>query len=350
MSTPTLLDYGTSGYHGLSYSRRSTLHSCARKFQIENALGLKERVDSVTFSYGHAVAAGVQDYFLHGDLQSAVFACVRHYTVAWDDIGTASEHKGKKSIWYAIHAVAEFVRQYRSALANGLATLRDYELAKAGDKAAIELQFRILLDNDFVYEGHIDLVVVHKRTGNYAILELKTTTFREPHDAQYAKSDQALSYSIVLDAVVGHQQASYKVFYLIYSSSAQQWILKEFNKEARLRLNWINNLIRDCEWISYLQTSAEQDGIPYPANGGSCYNFFRECEYFRTCEMEDSSLELLYGKIQGNAQSFDYTDKADFIFTIDEVISMQISRIESDTGALIDYTTEDNNDGTIIEV
>lgn len=345
------LDYGTSGYHGLSYSRRATLHSCPRKFQIENALGVKERVDSVTFSFGHAVAAGVQDYFQHHSLQSAVIACCKHYTAAWSDFGSASEQRGKKSVWYAINAVCVFVKSLESLLAGGITSLQNWELAYlANNKAAIELQFRILLDNQFVYEGHIDLVLVNKLTGEYAILELKTTTFRDPHDAQYGKSDQALSYSIVLDRAVGHTQASYRVFYLIYSSSAQTWYLKEFVKHAKMRLDWINNLVRDTDIISYYQASSESDGIPYPTNGASCYNFFRECEYYYTCEMEDESILMMY-KSNRETASFDYTDRADFVFTLDEIINAQIARIEEGSGIdLTPATTLGGTNGQVIEI
>lgn len=344
------LDYGTAGYHGLSYSRRATLHACPRKFQIENALGLKERTDTVTFSFGHAVAAGVQSWFQHQNTQLAILECCKHYTVSWSDAGTASEVRGKKSVWYAVHAVNQFIKGIQSLLAGGIAELANWELAYlAGHQPAVELQFRILLDHQFVYEGHIDLVLVHKTTKQFAILELKTTTFREPHDAQYGKSDQALSYSIVLDRAVGHSQSSYKVFYLIYSSSAQQWILKEFVKHAKMRLDWINNLVRDTDIIMYYQGSAESDGIPYPTNGASCYNFFRECEYYHTCDMEDASLLRIYGKQQ--AVSFDYTDRATFVFTLDEIISSQIAKIENSTGVELTLDSQlGGGNGQLIEI
>jgi len=123
------LDYGTAGYQGLSYSRLGTFHQCGRKYQIENSFGLKQRNDSVTFSYGHAVAAGVQAWFETGNMQTAVIECAKFYTMPWDDLGSTSEMRAKKNVWYAIKAVEEFVTQMDHGLIGGLANLKDWELA-----------------------------------------------------------------------------------------------------------------------------------------------------------------------------------------------------------------------------
>jgi hypothetical protein len=351
-----LLDYGTSGRHGLSYSRRGTLHACPRKFQIENVLGLKERHNSVTFAYGHSVAAGVQEYFScpatlssAQKLQHAVIATAKLYDLDWEDLGTASEQRGKKNVWYAINSTKQFCNQIESALVGDLAPLRGWKIAiMPNGKPAVEVQFRIILDNQYVYEGHIDLVLVNEQ-GEYAILELKTTTFKEPHEASYGRSDQALSYSIVLDHAMGYSKTSYKVFYLIYSSSNQQWILMSFNKNAKQRLDWINNLIRDTELIEYYQGGADA-GIPYPTNGASCYNFFRECEYYRVCDMEDESLKTIYGA-KPESQSFHIEDKATLIFTLDDIINSQIAKVEDNTGIEVTSTSHTgNNHAQFIEI
>jgi len=350
----TQLDYGTAGYQGLSYSRQGTFHVCARKYQIENAFGLKTRNDSVTFAFGHAVAGGIQKYFETGSEQAAVIETAYHYSMPWEDMGTTSEQRGKKNLWYAILAVQTYIQQINSILHGDLAELQEYELAylspteeEPEGKPAVELQFRIELEHGFVYEGHIDLIIRHKKTGEYAILELKTTTFRDPNEAIYGKSGQALSYSIVLDHVVGHANASYKIFYLVWSSSQQKFFFMPFNKQAKQRLDWINNLIRDTEIIQYYQASAE-DGIPYPTNGASCFNFFRQCEYYSTCEMEDETLLRVYGKgTSDEAVSFEYQDNTDFIFTLDDIINTQVDKIEHHTGLDLDNGTEHGN---IIEV
>lgn len=348
------LDYGTGGHKGLSYSRLGTLGNCPRKFQIENSFGLKDRQDSVTFSFGHAVAAGIQSYFEHQSLDLAIMECAKFYTMPWFEVGTAGEVRGKKNVWYAVYAVQCFVKQIESAITGDLAVLQGWEIAHLTTdtpdelKPAVEIQFRILLEDDFVYEGHIDLVIRNKITGQYAILELKTTTFSSPNEATYGKSSQALSYSVVLDAAVGASNTAYKVFYLVWSSSAQRFFIFEFTKQAKHRLDWLNNIIRDCERISYYQAAADE-GIPYPNNqGANCYAFFRQCEYYTTCDMEDSTLKMALGSgSEADTESFDYTDRTDFVFTLEQIVNTQIEKIEHHTGHALD-TGDDN--ATIIEL
>lgn len=328
------LDYGTSGYHGLSHSRLEAAKRCWRFFQLEHVLGFVEHRDTVTFSYGHAVAAGVQSYIEHGCEKLAACAVVANYDMPWKDEGTTKERKDKKSVWYALRATQNFIQKFHSQLPTAIDELTEYEVATitlpTGEQApAVELQFRILLENGFVYEGHIDLIMQHKVTGEYIIVELKTTKFRDPHNALYQNSNQALGYSIILDKIAQHmlKQANYKVFYLIYSSSMQDWFLKVFPKPVNKRFDWINNLIRETEIIQYYQDAAEQ-GIPYPTNGHGCYDFFTPCKYLGSCEMDDENLSLLYKPLEGD-EAFAKSDNVVFEFTIQEIIDSQVALAES---------------------
>lgn len=339
------LNYGTLGYKGISYSRREEFCTCPRKFEISHALGLAKRKDSVTFSYGHAVGAGIQAMFETGNIDIALAQAVRNYSMPWEDEGTAKEQSAKKSLWYALEAVEKFASQRASHFHGGLSYLDDYELIEVGlgdgrRVKGIELEFIIQLEHGFVYEGHIDLVLRHKVDGTFLVLELKTTGLREPNEAQYANSDQALGYSIVLDSIahsLGQRgAASYEVGYLIFSSSAQQWTLMRFPKSAKMRLNWLNNVMRDVELIHSYQMAAEQ-GIPYPTRGKSCFEFFRACDYFNLCGMENSTLIRLLGRPSADDQQFEEVSKAHFTFTLEEVCNMQIELAAERTG--VSFTT-----------
>ena len=347
------LDYGTRGVHGLSYSRRGTLHECPRKFQIQNCFGFRTEKDSVTFSFGHAVGAGIQKYLVTGSLQAAVIEATLHYTMGWTVEGTGSEQRAKKNIWYAIYAIQTFHLQLRDD--PKFAMLREWEVATILDKPAQELQFRLLLGNDYVYEAHIDLVLRHKTTGQYCVLELKTTSLQAPARAQYGKSDQALSYTIALDHILKDAPTSYAVIYLIWSSSTQSFTIFEFQKSPKQRLNWINDALREVELLTYYEDCASR-GIPYPINGASCYSFFHECEYYTTCEMEDESLRLIYAA-NSSAESFNYVDNCDFVFTVEDALETQLRKVSEsckDPLTLIDTTTEirtgDRNNGEIINI
>lgn len=355
MSKP-LLNYTSGGYQGLSYSRLCTLHLCPRKFQIENAFGLKEQTDTVTFAFGHAVGAGIQEWFTTQSYARAVVAAVKAYTMPWDVTGTLSEQRAKKNVWYAIAAITSFTKQITSLLSDGVAEnnlscLQEWELAfvthpETGELvSSVELMFRINLPAGFTYEGHIDLAIRNKRTGEYAVLELKTSGFTAPGRALYGKSGQALAYSLVLDRLAGSARTSYRIFYLIWSSPSQRFFLFEFTKTPKQRLNWMNDVLRDTDLLTYYQQCAD-NGIPYPLNGASCYQFMKECEYYTTCEMEDSSLKLIY---QGR-QSFDYQEKEGhpllFTFNYEDILQQQIEKAADHTGLPL-LTTGNTNDQLI---
>lgn len=332
------LNYSTFGHLGLSYSRVNAFHECARKFEISHVLGLARREDSVTFAYGHAVAAGVQEIFKSNNLTQAILACVKWYSMPWDDFGTEKERKAKKNVWFAAHAVENFYNKLNVVYSGDLIEFKNYELVwfdhEGKSIPAIELEFKILLPNGYVYEGHVDLILRNKSTGEIVVFEMKTTKY-QPVSAMFKNSPQALGYSIILDKiaqVTNHEGiASYRVIYLVYSSSQMDWTVFKFPKSAKRRLNWLNDLIRLTDVISYYQAGADE-GIPYPTNGNSCNNFFKPCEYLNLCELENDTLIKLL-KVPNHETQFEEKDQAHFIFTYEEVADMQIALAAERTGA-----------------
>jgi len=167
----------------ISYSSVLNLHSCPRRFQLSK---LQEKVSldsegnplpetNVTFAYGHAVGAGIQEYLLSQDLFRAVWKAF----LEWDADLLDEETKAQKSIWFAVHAVEKFVPVY-----NGT-HLDEYELCYVDNLPAIELSFSIVLPNGFIYRGFVDAVLKHKHTGQLLVLELKTTSLTNIDEAQY---------------------------------------------------------------------------------------------------------------------------------------------------------------------
>ena len=162
----------------------------------------------------------------------------------------------------------------------------------------------------------------------------------------YANSDQALSYSIVLDRMVGTAQAAYEVIYLVYSSSRKEFVLKKFTKTAKQRVDWINNLIRDTEIIEYYAASGEEHNLNYPTNGDSCYKYFKPCEYFGICNMSNASLTAMLGNSEAN-KSFDYTDNVAYVFKLSEIVNSQVARLENEGYQLDTQVAE--NDGELFD-
>lgn len=317
----TKLAYGRTGGKGLSYSRLLTAHLCPRKFQLENIFGLGMRTESVTFSYGHAVAAGVQSLVVHPDnLNLALVSTL----AAWGVGIHEEELSDKKSLWYAIKMVQKFHSLISHPATN---FLRNYEVAYFPDNTgrlipAVELTFCIECHSDYVYEGHIDLVLKEREANKYLVLELKTTKFVNINEASYKNSAQALGYSLALDSIARDMDAegSYAVMYLVAKSTAQEYEPFVFNKTRAQRAQFINELLLDIEILEmYREVNI------YPTRGESCFNFFRPCEYFNKCHLSDNVLMALK---QETDTPFAELPRYNFVYQLDEIMKHQLQVIE----------------------
>lgn len=321
------LNYGQIGGKGLSYSRQLTLHQCPRKFQLENIYNLGVRENNVTFAYGHAVAAGVQQLMAEPtNLPLAIVVCAANWDVGMYDELAAD----KKSLWYAVRAVELF----HSLLSNPATNiLKNYEIAyfvnDAGDKVpAIELTFAIRCHDGYTYEGHIDLILYNPTENSYLILELKTTKFNNLNEASYKNSNQALGYSVVLDSIVRDINASnsYYVLYLIYKSGRMEYETMLFPKNRVKRAHFINNLAIDIE-IANLYADT---GI-YPQHGESCFDFFKPCGFIDSCNLSDDTLEALARKQTEADAAFSTEMVYDFTYDLDKIREDQLTAIEENT-------------------
>lgn len=262
----------------LSYSSLLTLHSCPRKFQLYKLNHIEAAPDdipsSITLSYGHAVGTGIQ-FILEGrSIEEAIWEAFVH----WNPDLFAANDKQNKSLWGAIHAL----RQFAHMRANGY--LEDWELVYYEGKPACELSFSITLPDGYVYRGFVDAVLKHRTTGEVMVLECKTTASPSVNPATYKNSAQAIGYSIVLDAIFP-ELSSYQVLYLIYQAKSEEFTQIPFTKSYYQRALWIQELLLDVEMIKIYENA----GI-YPMHGESCYNFFRECEYYQSCTLSTSRI------------------------------------------------------------
>lgn len=280
-----------------SYSQRQLLHACPRKYQLA-MYRAQQAAETLTinldFAFGHAVGAGAQNYLLTGDVTAAQF----NSTLAWSAGLEDRKDRSKKSLWEAMIAVEKFAEWD---------ALQDWELYKLKlGKPAIELAFSLHARNNFKDYGHIDVVLQNKSTKQLAVLELKTTE-REPEEAMYANSSQALGYSLMLKAMEP-QLTYYSVLYAVYSSALREWFLLPFDKSILTQAEWIKDLLLDH---SALQTY-EQIKF-YPKRGESCFDFRRRCEFFGECNLvPDTELPEL-------AQE-EEAEEVDWIIDIEQII------------------------------
>ena len=297
-----------SAINVMSYSTECTLHLCPRKFLLEKltAANSTDITDNIDFLYGHAVGAGVQNYAHTRDIRSAVWDAF----VSWKGELDIELEKKKKSFWYALVGVMKFAGEISDLLG-------EWEIATLADgKPAIELAFRLDLGNGYFYMGHIDAILWHPVNKQFMVLELKTTGFNSVNDAQYKNSAQALGYSLVVDILAQLFNAdanNYEVLYCVYKATAGAWEAIPFVKSRYQRAAWLFDLRLDCSILAMYRSVNH-----FPIHGENCYNFFRPCEFFGTCDIK-SDIEFLAKEGIWEANADEKVEGVDFYFDIENI-------------------------------
>lgn len=324
------LDYYNLSERGLSYSRQLTLHKCPREFELDSKYSIVGRIDSVTFSYGHAVGQAIQSTLSGRTFNQTIIDTILAYTNDEDDMGVENEQKAKKNIWWAITAAEEFHKKFNAGVYN---FLDGWEVAmffdpKTGVRMpAVELTFVITMIDGYSYEGHIDLVLFNPSKNRYMILELKTTGMSTINEMSYKNSGQALGYGMVVDLIAANlnASASYDVLYMVYKSRTRETVPLLFTKTPMHRTKWLSTLLTDMQLVDLY----ERNG--YPHHGENCFNFFRPCKYSDTCHMTDDTIERMYGRHDDTGEdegAYSKMAEPTFMFTIEQLMERQEKLIE----------------------
>lgn len=300
----------------LSNSSSVLLHKCPRKFQLYKLLPNKRDEDDEDngghLNFGKVVGIGVQEYLISGSIERAVFSCF----LAWRKLLDDDEgDRARKTFWHVLYAIDKFSGFRKTVISN-------YDLAYIEGKPAIELGFSIDLGDGFFYRGFLDALLVHRIKNELAVYEGKTTKNKVIDPAMYKHSGQALGYSLLIDAVarlifkksIG---SAFKVSYAVYKTFAYEWELIEFNKTFTHRAMWIRNILLDKEMV---QRYGQDDY--FPMFGENCYDFFRVCPHFGTCELSNEYVIGDTGLIPIKEEA---EDKYPFKFHIDEIIDAQLA-------------------------
>lgn len=334
------LDYYNITHKGLSYSRQLTLHACPRKYELDAKANIKAKRESVTFSYGHAVGTAVQSTLSGHSLNRTLIDTVLAYTHNEDDAGTENEQRAKKSIWWAVVAAEEFWQKYNAGLYKFLEgwEVATYTNSETGQKEfAVELTFVIDIADGFSFEGHIDLVLWHPKKKKLKVVELKTTGSNNVDEASYKNSAQALGYGAVLDLIAQNMKvsSSFDVLYLVYMSRKRTILPMLFHKTVKDRVDWLGSVISDMKIIELY----EEYG--YPKHGESCFDFFRQCEYFGICNLSDNAIDRMFPPSE-DSEVYERMSQPTFFFTMDELMQRQESLIQlmTTTGKSEDYDDE----------
>ena len=298
----------------LSYSSRLDLHACNRLFQLNKLQATRPEQDiktSVTFAFGHASGEGIQQYLIAQSLGHASpldFAIWKMF-LAWDCDLLEENEKQKKSFLRAVASILQFDQLVRDGFLGA-----DYEVARFNGKPAAELSFRIDLGDGFTYRGYVDLVLRHRVSGQYLILELKTSSANYINQNSYKNSAQAIGYSVVLDKIAPGV-SSYGVQYLVYLTKQERFEAFDFPKTFRQRVQWLQHLIWDKKQIMDMVDFYGNDGV-WQTMGESCVNFGRDCDYMDLCQMETARMTAPLTEDQ-MVENKEY----EFEFTIEELVA-----------------------------
>lgn len=308
----------------LSEHAMHILASCERKFQLDRLLRPAVQYDigapSVPLVRGAAFGIGVQTYMLTGDMDKAVYECWLAY-----DPEVYDEQK-KIYMWRTINNLR--------CCKDELDKIRQrYKVATFHDKPAIELSFRLDIDDKWYYVGYIDMVLYDTVLGIYVVFEIKTTAYKLIDLApMYKNSGQALGYSIVIDQIVGEKQSKYGVVYFVCRDQQGSNFVPDvytfpFTKTLLDRLRWFYTVGLD---VQRLNTMLAND--LFPMRGESCVRFNRVCTHYGTCNLTSTDYPRKIFEDNINYQ---------FRYKLEDVIQDHIARVALDDAS---------SGGTVVEV
>lgn len=264
----------------LSFSREEKLRRCPREFYLDEVLNEKKFEPSAHTAFGHAFAAGVQEYCAYYDdfedkealRERALVMAMASWSHPnlWDTV-----EKDDKSVETALLGVDIFIRQAAPEI------MREYRIAEFDGRKGVELFVYVQLADGYNYQMHIDLVMQHRESGEYVVFEIKSKN-RESIMEDWKNSDQALGYNVALQSFLKQMrsQLMYRVLYLCYSTTDRSVMLLPFELPVHVRAEWI---VTKLFTVNTLQMY--KDYNVWPKNGKSCMRFKKHCPHFNTCDL-----------------------------------------------------------------
>jgi hypothetical protein len=267
--------------------------------------GYDDRETSSTFSFGHAWGAGVVHYLLTGSMDAAIYAAWQEYWPILED-----DKKNQTILINALRCAQPKLDTYR----------QEYRIATFQGKPAIELSFRLDINDRFYYVGYIDAVMQHIRDEFYAVLENKhTSAWINDIAPMYQNSGQGLGYSIVLDKIANQDLGSYAIHHIVSQFKRDPYEptihTLQFKKTLFDRLRWFTSLGVDVDRLT------QMIGLNFfPMRGSSCLAWNRPCQFFGMCQLQvnDNPKE---------DKDLEEEPEYQFTFTLDEIVRDHLDRI-----------------------
>jgi len=303
-----------------SFSRLNLLHACPRKFYLADIRGARSFSPTAHTAFGHAFAAGIQEYLrvfdeLGHERAKAVAstACLAH----WDCYNLYEEDKRRiKTYWLAVDAVENWCE-------NSARYITDrYRIATVLGKPGVELFFYVAIGDSYAYQGHIDLVLEDRVTGELTVLEIKTGSAAAQR-ADWGNSSQTIGYHILLQAMGAYAETpiAYHVLYLYYDAYGREVSYMPFSRSLAERSEWITSLMQDISMLEMYKTSNV-----WPKRGSSCREWGRDCEFYGLCDLTHAAAA------DNGTFEFMTLDEVDFYCTVQDLLEMQRTELEKSGG------------------
>lgn len=301
-------DYSIHPYR-LSESTINTLILCERRFELDR-LVLNQEITNKGRSMspenvrGLSYGTGVQAYMLTGDMDYAVYEAWLAYWPKLEDPPKTFQSRVLNNLIQSKGRLDKLREEYDVAIFN--------------DEAAIELSFRLNLDDKWYFVGYIDLVLQHKTTKAYGVLEVKTTwNWRQDLQPMWKYSGQALGYSIILDQIAGAEQSAFDTPYLVCQELKDNFIpaihVFPFKKTLQDRFKWFLTLGEDLKRLNTMMELKH-----FPQRSGGCLAYGKVCPHYDFCGMSGDR----YREPGEDKNVYQFT------YNLDEVIIDHVRRIK----------------------
>lgn len=288
----------TREYLKVSYSSLNLADTCMRKFEFNKLYPRRARDrDAFAADVGSALHHGYQDYLIHENETSAVWALMRDYPY----IGEFSQRTEDRSLEACISTLDEMMAE---------AKMTEWELVtmKRPDGLtvpAIEVPFEIRLKGidlpdgrGVAVTGFMDAALRHRGHGGIRTMDIKThRRTLEDATAKYKYDGQQVPYGIVLEHVVGNSIEDFEVLYLdsFVDLLAPRVQLYQFRKDSTDIQEWLMNTVLRVQRI---QQAMQMDY--FPRTDGGCMNWNRPCYFLDVCEIRDR--EAITDWLMGNEE------------------------------------------------
>lgn len=307
----------------LATNSHLTLLRCEREFELVELLqgNSNDDVDNnPTLTFGKAWGEGIMEYLVtEGNIDAAVRKAWQAYYPVVEEMDRGWQEE------FCYHGL----KVAKSTLDK---ILEDWQVATFNGKPAVELAFRININDAIYYESSMDGVLKHRREGYHATIENKhTLTWVDDITPMYKNSAQGVSYSLVLDKVVGQPLSVIPIHYIVGQFTKADGLHKprihhfRWKKTLLDRLNWFLSLGMDAKHIQEMIDI----GI-FPMRGHSCRRFNTVCPFFGTCHIRsgDKPKTPEYVEKNKSAHVKEVESSVQFVFSLDEIVADHLQRVQ----------------------